>query len=185
MTCLRKTSASPLLRSTPPSARTSTDNCRRSPWSRRRMVFENTNEFPTPEGAQRRCPAAQLDLRLPEAGHRILHAGRVGAVQAALHHCAAVQLRRHRREARAERSRHHERQRETGDVARRARSRAENFEGSGSRCTSSAPATRSATIPMAAIWRRASASASNTRRQPTTTSTCRRQCAPPCWNWLR
>ena len=36
------------------------------------MVFESTTVFPTPEGAERTSPAADLDVRLPEARVRVL-----------------------------------------------------------------------------------------------------------------
>ena len=49
------------------------------------MVFENTTEFPDARRRAAPLPAAQFDLRLPEAGDRILHAGCMGAVSAAVH----------------------------------------------------------------------------------------------------
>ena len=39
------------------------------------MVFESTVDYPTPEGEQRALPAAAVDLRLPEAGDRVLRPG--------------------------------------------------------------------------------------------------------------
>ena len=63
------------------------------------MVFESTTEWPSYEGQEREVPAAAVLLRLPEAGRRVLRAGRLGPVQAAVHDRPAVQLRRHRRVA--------------------------------------------------------------------------------------
>ena len=39
------------------------------------MVYENATVFPTPEGEQKRCSAAKLNLWLPEAGNRIFRSG--------------------------------------------------------------------------------------------------------------
>ena len=65
------------------------------------MVFESHDRLPTPEGDERDVPAARLDLRIPEARRRSTSPGRLGAVRAALHDPAAVQLRGDRRAARA------------------------------------------------------------------------------------
>ena len=54
------------------------------------MVFESTSEYPTPEGARASLSSAAFDVRISEAGDRVFCSGRVGAVQAALHHCASV-----------------------------------------------------------------------------------------------
>ena len=62
-------------------------------------VRERRRVYPTPEGAQLTVAAAAVHLRLPEAGVRVLRAGRPRAVQAAVHDRAALQLRRHRRAA--------------------------------------------------------------------------------------
>ena len=53
--------------------------------------------LPDPGGRPAHQPAARLHLRLPEARVGVLRQGRLGAVPAAVHHRAAVQLRRHRR----------------------------------------------------------------------------------------
>ena len=58
---------------------------------------------PDARGRRAQLAAAAQHLRLPEARLRVLRAGRARAVRAALHHRAAVQLRRHRRAARARR----------------------------------------------------------------------------------
>ncbi len=69
------------------------------------MVFESTDHWPSVEGDERQGAAAAVVVRLPEARRRVLRHGRVGPVRAAVHDRAPVQLRRHRRDARARRGR--------------------------------------------------------------------------------
>ena len=57
------------------------------------------DHLPDARGRPADLTAAGLDLRLPEAGVRVLRQGRLGAVPAAVHDPPAVQLRRHRRAA--------------------------------------------------------------------------------------
>ena len=90
-------------RATPRSPRTGTGGCGRSPTCRSSMVFESADDWPSYEGQERRDPAAAVVLRLPEAGGRVLRPGRLGAVRAAVHDRAPVQLRGHRREPRPRR----------------------------------------------------------------------------------
>ena len=95
------------------------------------MVFETATVFPTPGGRAAALPAAALDLRLPEAGLRVLRQGRLGAVRAALHDRPAVQLRRHRRAAGAARQGGHVGQRQARDEPRRAGPGPEGAQGPG------------------------------------------------------
>ncbi len=96
------------------------------------MVYESATVFPTPGGRPADLAAAGLDLRLPEARLGVLRQGRLGAVPAAVHDRAAVQLRRHRRAPGAPRHGHHERQREARPEPRRPGSRAQGPQGPGS-----------------------------------------------------
>ena len=121
--------------------------------------------LPDARGRPADLAAADLDLRLPEARLRVLRQGRLGAVPAAVHDRAAVQLRRHRRAPRAPRHGHHERQREARPEPRRARPRRTRSSRARTRCTSSARATRSATTPTAATSPTASASRWSRRRR--------------------
>jgi len=83
------------------------------------MVFESTTAFPTPEGAQLTSPPPRY-LWLSEARHRILRPRCARAVRLAVHDRAALQLRRHRGEARAARPRRDERERQARDESRRS-----------------------------------------------------------------
>ena len=52
------------------------------------MVFENTTEFPTPEGAAPQS-ASSFHVRFPEACHRVFYRGSMAAVPPAFHYCAS------------------------------------------------------------------------------------------------
>ena len=132
---------------------------RRSPWSRSSMVYETTDRLPVTPRATSGSPAAAVDLRLPEARHRVLRPGRVGAVRAALHDRPAVQLRRRRREPRPRRRGGLSRQRQAGDEPRRARPRAEGPQGPGPAAHPRRRATRCGTTPTAATSPAASVTA--------------------------
>ena len=89
------------------------------------------DRLPDAGGRPAHLAAARLDVWLPEARRRVLREGRLGAVPAAVHDRAPVQLRGHRRAARRARHRGDERQREARAVARRAGPRAEGAPGPG------------------------------------------------------
>ena len=95
------------------------------------MVFESTTVFPTPRAPSWTSPAADLHVRLPEARVGVLRPRRLGAVPAAVHDPAAVQLRGDRGAAGGSRHRRHERQRQARPVARRAGPRAQGAQGPG------------------------------------------------------
>ncbi len=81
------------------------------------MVFESAVTFPTPETEITQSAAAGQQLRLSEAGGGVFREGGAPAVRPALHHRAALQLRRHRRGQGAGRCRDPERQRQAQHVA--------------------------------------------------------------------
>ena len=95
------------------------------------MVFESTTTVAERRGRRAQGAAAAVVVRVPEAGRRVLRPRRVGPVRAAVHDRAAVQLRRHRRDARARRGRGAVRQRQARDEPRRSRPRAEGAQGPG------------------------------------------------------
>ena len=95
------------------------------------MVYESTDVYPDARGRAAALPAAAVDLRLPEAGDRVLRPGGPRAVRPALHDRPAVQLRRHRREAGPVRQGGHVGQRQAGDEPRRARPGPEGAQGPG------------------------------------------------------
>ena len=96
--------------------------------------------LPDARGRPADVAAAGLDVRLPEARLGVLRQGRVGAVPAAVHDRAAVQLRRDRRAPGPARHRHHERQREARPVATSSRTSSSRSSRARTRCTSSATA---------------------------------------------
>ena len=149
------------------------------------MVFESATVFPTPEGAQLTSPPPSLDLRLPEAGVRVLREGRLGAVRAAVHDRPAVQLRRHRRAPGGPRHGGHVGQRQAGAEPRRPGPRAEGAQGPGPAAHPRRRARRSATTRTAATWPAASAWRSSRRTPSTRTSTSRRPRRRPCSSWPR
>ena len=73
-------------RSTPPSrAHQNAASSRRSPSVSSSMVFENADRLPDARRRTSGSARRRLDLRLPEAGLRVLRPGRLGAVRAAVH----------------------------------------------------------------------------------------------------
>ena len=87
--------------------------------------------LPDARGRRADVAAADLHVRLPEARVRVLRARRLGAVPAAVHDPAAVQLRGHRGAPGGPRHRRHERQREARPVARGPGPRAQGAQGPG------------------------------------------------------
>ncbi len=153
-----------LVAATPRSRRTTAGSrCKKVTYMSSSMVFESTDRWPSQGGRRAQGPAAAVVVRLPEARGRVLRPGGLGPVPAAVHDRAPVQLRRHRRVPRPRRRRDRLRQRQARDEPRRARPGAEGRSRARTRCTSSAPATRSATTPTAATWPAASSTRWSTR----------------------
>ena len=144
------------------------------------MVFESADVVAVVRGPGARDPAAALVVRVPEARGRVLRARRAPAVRAAVHDRAAVQLRRHRRDAGPRRGRGAERQREAGDEPRRPRPRAEDREGPGPAPHPRRRPARSVTTPTAATSPAASSPRWSTRPRSTTTSTSPPPSRRPC-----
>ena len=95
------------------------------------MVFESADSWPSYEGQEREVPPPLSSYGFQKLAVEYFAQRRVRPVRPAVHDRAAVQLRRHRRGARARRGRGAERQREARDEPRRARPRAEGREGPG------------------------------------------------------
>ena len=122
------------------------------------MVFESTDQFPTPEGAERTSPPPVSTYGFQKLASEYFAARRLGAVRAPVHDPAAVQLRGHRGAARGPGHGHHERQREAGAVATWCRTSCSRCSRARTRSTSWARATRSATTRTAGTWRTGSGS---------------------------